>query len=143
MSTPRGQMHNLDAITMLAEAAAESTDDSKTFSTLGKNEVEVDADADEDEDVDGEEYSWERDGEPRSPAPRASAASTPGAKTASRGSWTAEEDEKLKHAVSEYGGRNWKKIAEQIPDRTDVQCLHRWQKVLRPGLIKGPWTSEV
>ena len=26
--------------------------------------------------------------------------------------------------------------------RTDVQCLHRWQKVLRPGLAKGPWTEE-
>jgi Myb-like DNA-binding domain len=23
-----------------------------------------------------------------------------------------------------------------------VQCLHRWQKVLKPGLIKGPWTPE-
>jgi hypothetical protein len=23
-----------------------------------------------------------------------------------------------------------------------VQCLHRWQKVLRPGLIKGPWTHD-
>jgi hypothetical protein len=23
-----------------------------------------------------------------------------------------------------------------------VQCLHRWQKVLRPGLVKGPWTPE-
>eukprot|EP01039_Chlorochromonas_danica_P007514 gene7514-8311_t len=63
-------------------------------------------------------------------------------KTASRGSWTAEEDEKLRQAVTEYGGRNWKKIAEQIADRTDVQCLHRWQKVLRPGLVKGPWTAE-
>lgn len=26
--------------------------------------------------------------------------------------------------------------------RSDVQCLHRWQKVLRPGLVKGPWTQE-
>lgn len=23
-----------------------------------------------------------------------------------------------------------------------MQCLHRWQKVLKPGLIKGPWTPE-
>jgi len=23
-----------------------------------------------------------------------------------------------------------------------VQCLHRWQKVLNPDLIKGPWTQE-
>ena len=26
--------------------------------------------------------------------------------------------------------------------RTDVQCLHRWQKVLNPDLVKGPWTTE-
>jgi len=23
-----------------------------------------------------------------------------------------------------------------------VQCLHRWQKVLNPDLVKGPWTAE-
>lgn len=27
--------------------------------------------------------------------------------------------------------------------RTDVQCLHRWQKVLNPELVKGPWSKEV
>jgi len=64
-------------------------------------------------------------------------------KIASRGNWTAEEDELLRVAVHQYGGRNWKKISDQIPDRTDVQCLHRWQKVLRPGLVKGPWTPDV
>ena len=24
-----------------------------------------------------------------------------------------------------------------------MQCLHRWQKVLNPELVKGPWTPEV
>jgi hypothetical protein len=33
--------------------------------------------------------------------------------------------------------------AEFFPDRTDVQCLHRWQKVLNPELVKGPWSKEV
>ena len=33
--------------------------------------------------------------------------------------------------------------AEYFMDRTDVQCLHRWQKVLNPDLVKGPWTKEV
>jgi len=33
--------------------------------------------------------------------------------------------------------------AECFKDRTDVQCLHRWQKVLNPELIKGPWSKEV
>ena len=39
-------------------------------------------------------------------------------------------------------GKNWKKISEYFTDRSDVQCLHRWQKVLNPDLIKGPWTPE-
>ena len=40
-------------------------------------------------------------------------------------------------------GKNWKKVAENFEDRSDVQCLHRWQKVLNPELVKGPWTKEV
>ncbi|KAK4377531.1 hypothetical protein RND71_003827 [Anisodus tanguticus] len=32
--------------------------------------------------------------------------------------------------------------AEFFPDRSEVQCLHRWQKVLNPDLVKGPWTQE-
>lgn len=61
----------------------------------------------------------------------------------SRGKWTQEEDETLREAVQRHGGRNWKRISDCLEGRTDVQCLHRWQKVLRPGLIKGPWTKEV
>ena len=30
-----------------------------------------------------------------------------------------------------------------MPGRSDVQCLHRWQKVLNPELVKGPWTQQV
>ena len=42
----------------------------------------------------------------------------------------------------EYKGRKWKEIASHLKDRTDVQCLHRWQKVLNPAPVKGPWTKE-
>ncbi|KAL4282823.1 hypothetical protein GQ457_16G001070 [Hibiscus cannabinus] len=59
-----------------------------------------------------------------------------------KGQWTAEEDEILSKAVQHFKGKNWKKIAECFKDRTDVQCLHRWQKVLNPELVKGPWTKE-
>lgn len=59
-----------------------------------------------------------------------------------KGKWSNHEDNLLRQAVQLNGGRNWKKIAACLPGRTDVQCLHRWQKVLRPGLIKGPWTAE-
>ena len=56
--------------------------------------------------------------------------------------WTNDEDEALAKAVETNKGKNWKKIAESLPGRSDVQCLHRWQKVLNPELIKGPWTEE-
>ncbi|KAJ0263657.1 SANT/Myb domain-containing protein [Hirschfeldia incana] len=59
-----------------------------------------------------------------------------------KGGWTTEEDETLRQAVCTYNAKSWKKIAEFFPDRTEVQCLHRWQKVLNPELIKGPWTQE-
>ncbi|KAK3135377.1 hypothetical protein QOZ80_5BG0418190 [Eleusine coracana subsp. coracana] len=59
-----------------------------------------------------------------------------------KGGWTPEEDENLRKAVDTFKARHWKKIAEFIPDRTEVQCLHRWQKVLNPELVKGYWTQE-
>lgn len=48
----------------------------------------------------------------------------------------------MTQAVEKYGGKNWKKIAECLKGKTGVQCLHRWQKVLNPSLVKGPWTKE-
>ncbi|XP_031726337.1 transcriptional activator Myb isoform X2 [Anarrhichthys ocellatus] len=56
--------------------------------------------------------------------------------------WTREEDEKLKKLVELHGSEDWKPIASLLTNRTDVQCQHRWQKVLNPELIKGPWTKE-
>lgn len=35
-----------------------------------------------------------------------------------------------------------RKLRSVLKDRTDVQCLHRWQKVLSPELVKGPWSKE-
>ncbi|XWS50882.1 hypothetical protein CRYUN_Cryun12cG0128000 [Craigia yunnanensis] len=51
-------------------------------------------------------------------------------------------DEKLRNAISAFKGKSWKKIAEFFPDRSEVQCLHRWQQVLNPDLVKGTWTQE-
>jgi len=60
------------------------------------------------------------------------------------GKWTKEEDALLRKAVEAIGARNWKRISQEYLSgkRSDVQCLHRWQKVLKPGLIKGPWAKE-
>jgi Myb-like DNA-binding domain len=73
---------------------------------------------------------------------RSTSNSSAGKRRASMGKWTEQEDEILKTAVEAHGGKNWKKIADRLPGRSDVQCLHRWQKVLKPGLIKGPWTPQ-
>ncbi|KAL9262469.1 Transcription factor MYB3R-3-like protein [Drosera capensis] len=56
--------------------------------------------------------------------------------------WTPAEDDTLRYAVKVHNGKNWKKIAEFLPQKTEVQCLHRWQKVIKPDLIKGPWSKE-
>ncbi|XP_010526116.1 PREDICTED: myb-related protein 3R-1-like isoform X2 [Tarenaya hassleriana] len=64
------------------------------------------------------------------------------ARRSTKGQWTMEEDDILRKAVEQFNGKNWKKIAECFKDRTDVQCLHRWQKVLNPELVKGPWSKE-
>uniref|UniRef100_A0A7S3GCM0 Uncharacterized protein n=1 Tax=Palpitomonas bilix TaxID=652834 RepID=A0A7S3GCM0_9EUKA len=55
--------------------------------------------------------------------------------------WSQEEDDKLKQVVELYNRKNWKKIASFFDSRSDVQCFHRWQKVLNPDLVKGPWTT--
>jgi myb proto-oncogene protein len=52
------------------------------------------------------------------------------------------QDARLKQLVEEYNLR-WDVIALHFPDRSDVQCQQRWQKVVNPELVKGPWTKEV
>jgi len=54
------------------------------------------------------------------------------------------EDAALRAGVEALGPKSWKLISSDFMAglRTDVQCLHRWQKVLRPGLVKGPWTAD-
>ena len=53
------------------------------------------------------------------------------------------QDEKLKKIVEAHGTGDWRLISSYYHDRSDVQCQHRWHKVLNPELIKGPWTKEV
>lgn len=75
------------------------------------------------------------------PGEHAGTASSPSCKS---GRWTKDEDDRLRHAVEGEGPKNWKRISEEFfrGTRSDVQCLHRWQKVLKPGLKKGQWTAD-
>lgn len=62
--------------------------------------------------------------------------------TPKRGKWTVEEDEFLRQAVEELGENHWKQISIRIGNRSPIQCLHRWSKTLKPGLVKGPWSAD-
>jgi hypothetical protein len=54
------------------------------------------------------------------------------------------QDNMLKDAVRKYGPNAWRKVADAFEnDRSELQCQLRWQKVLNPSVIKGPWTKEV
>ena len=59
-----------------------------------------------------------------------------GKKHINRGRWNKDEDEKLKR-LCEHHGERWDVVASHFPDRADVQCQHRWQKVVNPELVKG------
>ncbi|GLE05545.1 hypothetical protein PINS_up014568 [Pythium insidiosum] len=56
--------------------------------------------------------------------------------------WTKLQDNALRESVRIHGEKNWKAIAELVPGRNHAQCLQRWRKVLKPGLVKGHWSFE-
>lgn len=58
------------------------------------------------------------------------------------GKWTPEEDKHLKVAVMLFGPKTWKKIAQFVPGRTQVQCRERWVNCLDPSLNLNDWTQE-
>ena len=60
------------------------------------------------------------------------------------GNWNFDEDKQLTQVVEENGAKEWKKICSLVAGGkfSDVQCLHRWNKVLKPGLRKGPWSLQ-
>ncbi|KAK9279003.1 hypothetical protein L1049_028585 [Liquidambar formosana] len=58
------------------------------------------------------------------------------------GRWTLDEDKRLKVAVTFFGPKTWKKIAEFVPGRTQVQCRERWVNSLDPSLNWDEWTEE-
>ncbi|XP_069587528.1 myb-related protein A [Ranitomeya imitator] len=65
-----------------------------------------------------------------------------GKKVWNRVKWSKEEDAKLKKLVEHQGTDDWALVACHFMNRSEIQCQHRWQKVLNPELVKGPWTKE-
>lgn len=55
--------------------------------------------------------------------------------------WSIKQDARLKELIDKHG-MDWKAIKAGMPGRSEEQCIHRWNKVLKPGLRKGTWTSE-
>ncbi|KAK1792189.1 hypothetical protein P4O66_012146 [Electrophorus voltai] len=54
-----------------------------------------------------------------------------------RGTWSAEEVELLKKMVEKYGVGKWSKIASEIPNRIDSQCLNKWRGMMQLATKKG------
>jgi hypothetical protein len=85
---------------------------------------------------------------PPTPAATTGRASTAGTRASTGGArrasdlWSEAEDQLLRLGVAKHANRNWKSIAEGLENKTAIQCLHRWRKVLDPQVIKGPWTTE-
>jgi hypothetical protein len=57
------------------------------------------------------------------------------------GKWSIDEDAALRQGVALYGEKQWRLVAQLVAGRLPIQCLHRWSKILKPGLVKGPWSE--
>jgi hypothetical protein len=57
------------------------------------------------------------------------------------GKWAAEEDAKLTDAVKEHGDNKWVAVATLVPNRTNVQCRHRWanRRTATTTKANGQW----
>ncbi|XP_036454189.1 LOW QUALITY PROTEIN: snRNA-activating protein complex subunit 4 [Colossoma macropomum] len=54
-----------------------------------------------------------------------------------RGAWSDDEVELLKKLVEKYGVGKWAKIASEIPNRIDSQCLNKWKWMMRTTAKHG------
>ncbi|GAD92511.1 hypothetical protein PVAR5_1103 [Paecilomyces variotii No. 5] len=58
-----------------------------------------------------------------------------------RGSWTEEEDERLRTAINQHGTK-WTLVARDVGTRSSEQCSKRWNDTLNPDLDRSPWRTE-
>ncbi|XP_016356501.1 snRNA-activating protein complex subunit 4-like [Sinocyclocheilus anshuiensis] len=54
-----------------------------------------------------------------------------------KGPWSKEEVELLKEKVAKYGVGKWTKIASEIPNRVDCQCLNKWKLLTQASKSKA------
>uniref|UniRef100_A0A8C3XAY0 snRNA-activating protein complex subunit 4 n=1 Tax=Catagonus wagneri TaxID=51154 RepID=A0A8C3XAY0_9CETA len=54
-----------------------------------------------------------------------------------KGRWNATEEEKLVELIQKYGVGHWAKIASELPQRTDSQCLSKWKIMVRKQQRRG------
>ncbi|KAM5566154.1 transcription factor WER-like [Rosa sericea] len=59
-------------------------------------------------------------------------------KEVNRGSWTAEEDQRLAQVIEVHGPRKWKSVATKAGlNRCGKSCRLRWMNYLRPNIKRG------
>ncbi|CCC08029.1 hypothetical protein SMACR_01593 [Sordaria macrospora] len=59
-----------------------------------------------------------------------------------KGTWTREEDQRLREAFDIYGPR-WSEVAKKgVESRNGDQCWKRWYDCLDPMINRTPWTPE-
>lgn len=57
--------------------------------------------------------------------------------------WDKTEDNKLYTLVNKYGDKNWDFISQFFEKtRSASQCLNRWNTLVKPRIVKGPWNVE-
>ncbi|KAI8627869.1 Homeodomain-like protein [Xylariaceae sp. FL1651] len=55
------------------------------------------------------------------------------------GTWSSEEDERLRNAIVKHGTR-WVLVAADVSTRNGDQCAKRWNENLNPDLDRSPWS---
>ena len=61
---------------------------------------------------------------------------------APRKMFTPQEDALIVMLVDKYGQKDWKLIAQSLPNRTTRQVRERFRNYLTPGLTNGPWSRQ-
>ena len=59
-----------------------------------------------------------------------------------RSTWSQEEDSKLMSLMQTFANNKWCVISQNMGTRSAIQCMNRWTKILKPGLLKGYWSKE-